>query len=91
VVTLTLKGADVACATAVSDGVLSMASEDRGKVVVKKTGVIVVYFYNLTPTERVILGATDEAAKTSAPDITLSVVEASGKGGKSATGDGKKD
>jgi hypothetical protein len=89
-VTLTLKGADVASVTPVPDGILSTDKEDPSKLVVKKSGVITLDLYNLSPTEKVILGATDETAKTSAPDITLSVVESSGKSVKSGTADEQK-
>jgi hypothetical protein len=85
-VTLMLKGADVDSVTPMSDGILFKDEKDPSKVIIQKSGVITLGLYNLCPTEKVILGATDEAAKTSAPDITLSVVEPSGKGAKPPPG-----
>jgi hypothetical protein len=83
-VTLTLKGANVAPITPAPDGILCIDKDDSSKLVVKKSGVITLDLFNLCPTEKVVVGAADEAAKTSAPDITLSVVGSAGKSEKSA-------
>jgi hypothetical protein len=86
-VTLALEGANVAGATTVPIDILSTNKDNVGKIVITKSGVVTLNLFNLNSSVKVTLKVTDEIAKTTAPDLTLRVVETSSKDEKSAAAD----